>query len=637
MSKRNELHEQFNIKYSKEQEIYTKDPYWRLGKSIPKRKSGVYYCSFYYNGKFVRQFEDTFSIMDDIEKFIETEGYSHPVVVLERIHLGLIDPEFVSDEKIQKQLIAEKFVSEEFAKKHYAKVFKQRTIKERLRIPDQKKIVSVTIEEKTDDFDPSDKNFDPYEPVESLRRIKNSTSNVKQVTYYRVGSKWVDCNGEALDTRISCKSIWDMRKLSATGKATLEDAFLYTPGACLQVIGDIMQRVISKQIIDGLYKLSKALEETDISSLSASEQENIEYYMNLYKEVQDSAECMQWVLTSTDSTIIKALTLPYITGEPLLDESNIKVQTYQEFIFSLQMRLYNLMSSKPKLVSFKKVPFIKDKYEPVFDHELLTGTKAAPYMNLVYNIMTYQMSGYEAYLSFNHKWIGVVRREHARFMHDHMHQFIPFYREKTKVMAAMKSFNDKVVYMCTHINELCDMKLRDSKDRITAFNHEGIRYQLNCETLEMRGFMGVCKLTPEQLFELIQNYNDKAITDAELADRCKHDEDLIQLITDPKKQKELITKINRTYAWYRKQRSDKMKAKYGSNWNRTVWSEFNATELIDRRKALNKHLHISFGSKHNALLMKKAEETIEQFTLWWTTQMERDNHMDNLESGMAVC
>jgi hypothetical protein len=218
-----------------------------------------------------------------------------------------------------------------------------------------------------------------------------------------------------------------------------------------------------------------------------------------------------------------------------------------------------------------------------------------------------------------------------------MHQFIPFYREKTKVMSAMTSFNDKVVYMWTHINELCDMKLRDSKDRITAFNHEGIRYQLNCETLEMRGFMGVCKLTPEQFFELIHDYNDKSITDADLAKLCKDDEELIQLVTSPKKQKELLTKINRTYAWYRKQRSDKMKVKHGPKWNRAVWAEFNATEVIDRRKALNKHLHITFGSKHNELLMEKAKNVIEQFNLWWTTQLERDNHMDNLESGMAVC
>ena len=179
-----------------------------------------------------------------------------------------------------------------------------------------------------------------------------------------------------------------------------------------------------------------------------------------------------------------------------------------------------------------------------------------------------------------------------------------------------------MLYIAKNIRDLVEMGLRDSM--ITAFDYEGMRYQLNCETLEMRGFMLTCHLTPAELYQLGNLYQEGAISYSQLLKCCKDENLVAQLITEHKKEN-LLFKVKRAFNWYRRQRSQKITEKYGEKWSREVREEYYESESTDLKRALNKHLYVLNGSAYAQQLSEYAEQKIQQFHDWWTSVCRKNN------------
>lgn len=728
-----------HIKSEYERLIYEIDPLWQIGKSVPTRKNHIYNRSLLYNKKFVCRFcDEDFHVFEKMYDYILNEGDDNHVVIKERLRLGMIEPSVVTDKVFRKDLIRRGYVTKEQAKQYYPEEYSWY-------YHDKSEPLFVTREY------PTAYAKDPSKPELGVQ------------TYYKTPYGWTDEHGTLIDFRKPCKSTWDMRKMVAMNQANVEDAFYYTEGTCLEVIGDIAQHVLKTHIIPALYNVSEEakrrekqasvdnkatidMEEvlaayfsenykliemltvlmdaqkrlknfhyknvvaqvqksiltilqnetvkfitctdefrTHIKQIQAlcgldysdeyfktltqfgdwckeqykihselistykmtaeTELANIKRYINLHNAVKDDAKLLQAILTTTDPVIVNALTLPYTIGEPIVSGVCTKVQTYQSFIHELQERIYKLMSATPRLVGFK-YDKITLQFNPICSHRQRIGTQAAEFMNHVYKVMTFQSSGYEAHLRHIGRWAVPCKVEHNRFMRCHTEPYIPFFAEKRNTLAT-SNIIQSTLYMAQGVNDLRDMGWRDVRKNITAFNHEGMRYRLNCDTLELTPVCPVCPLTPEQLYALAVNYRNGCVTAKDVAKQCK-DPLMTEKITA--KKNNVLTKISQiyrgTYYFARKKLIEQCPDEITPD----MWKSINATlrQRTDRfyKNAIYKCLSTWTNSRHTIQLEDIACEKVNQFNTWLNkqTKLLKDLHQKSqarlnhyMNSEMLAC
>lgn len=704
-----------HIKSEYERLIYVIDPLWQIGRSVPTRKDHIYNRSLFYNKKFVCRFcDEDFHVFEKIYDYIVNEGDDNHVVIKERLRLGLISPETVTDKTFRKEIIRKGLVTKEQAKQYYPEEYSYyyHDKSEPLFITREYPIAIAT---------------DPYEPELGLQ------------TYYKTPYGWTDEQGNVLDFRKSCKSTWDMRKMVAMQQATLEDAFYYSEGTCLEVFGDIVQHVLTTHIIPALYKVSEdakvrkeqtlnkfkynpiinaedaityffdsaitaietasnaatkmrrfkqfhytacikqlllyvdkllntegtqLLTETDdfkshiatLKSLDDSqatdenlkifkqfydwcaeqfkvhtdlfnsfkeilntEIENIDQYINIHNKIKDDITLLHAILTTNDSIIVKALTLPYTTGEQSFIKASPKIQTYREFVYELQCRIYKIMSATPKLVGFT-YDRIATCYKPEYSHKQKINNQAAEFMNLVIDIMTFNSSGYEAHLRYLKRQTATINREHKRFSKNHTEPYIPYFAEKRKKLNTC-SLMECALFIAQYVNDLRDMGWRAIKKSITAFNYKGVRYQLDCDTLKLTAWMPACHKDPMQLYQIVLDYHKGEITATDVAKLCK-DPLLVQKITAEKNS--IYTRIVKTFNGKQHRLRTQLKEKYPEKLTREMWNEidYQLTKQHDShlRGAIFKHLRTDCNSIHGYELFNIADAKVQQFNDWVSKQ-----------------
>ena len=706
-----------HIKSDYERLIHALDPLWKIGRSVPTRTTHVFNRSLYYNRIFIAKFSDEdFHVFEKIYEFIKTEGYQHPIVIAERIRLELDKPETVTDRTIQEQIIKKGIVSKEQAKEYYPEAYAT-VYHDNIALVATKQVEEVYA-------------VDPCNPEKG------------EQPYYKIGSVWVDKDCKPIDFRKHCTSTWNMRKIVRTGEATLEDAFYYTPGTCLEVVGDIAQHVLKTHIIPALYQLNQIYTTKLISEIPAEDYEHyestiIDYYrdtiklfddfeklslkercryktflaflkslearkkvllnnntylvytdirklvglgdldytqwfkyvpqhysednfvlttmykscveglrqhesmlayfeqtgfacgepsaiddvkyLNLHNRIKKDIKCLQDILTTNDPVIVKALTLPYTTGEKLQSESvtEPKVQTFQEFVFELQCRIYNVLSAPSKIVGFT-FSMEQMKYtDPVYSHIQKVGEQAAPYMLNIFDILHFKLSGRAAHMMLTNRISWKIAGEQRRFYRNPTEAYIPFYAEKRKFLNTADNFNEVALYFVRNINDLCKMGLRDPNRTVTAFNYEGVRYLLNCATLKMQVMLPSCRRSSYDLYMLALDYRDGRISKTELKSKC-NDPSLVEFITAEKNN--AVSKINRFTHYLCKQTLDKLHAKYGTELPKPAWAEYHAKKAEALSVAIYRYLSLAKNSPRWQSLLVNADAKIEQFNDWLDQQ-----------------
>lgn len=710
MTSLNNLH----INAELERLIYALDPNWKIGKSVPTRRDHIYNRSLYYNRVFIAKFTDEdFHTYEHIYEFIKIQGYEHPKVIQERIRLKLEEPSIITDSKIRKELIKKNIITKEQAKKEYPLEYAEIYQDEQLLIANEQVPMAYAV--------------DPYNPAAGYQ------------TYYKLHEGWADKYGNFIDFRKPCKSTWEMRKMIAMKQANLEDAFCYTEGTCLEVIGDIAQHVLKQHIIPALYNLSEDTKvqaeqnatytatvltpektltkyfkeckyilkdvfervrlvkrdsilllyfgstvqelkklthqlindesvqmtiatdecqkqfaklfelDRDTSAdvirttlnnyldwceaqykihtelLTACEESmkadlaNAKSYIGLHNTVRKDASVLQSVLTSDDPVIVRALTLPYTTGELLAESVQPIVQTYKSFIIELQRRIYSIMSAVPKLVSFD---FNKCslRFDPVYSHIQRKDNQAVPYMNLVEQVMLFKQSGYEAHLRHINRCDEIINREHKRFQRNHTEPYIPFFADKRKVLNSDSySFSDRVKYIINGVNDLREMGWRAIEKCVTAFNSEGIRYRVNCDTLEIIACGSSCYKSSNYLYNLGVEYYNGTKTLQDVKYRC-NDPELVKMLTVPNYKDSVLFKVQRTYNGKVWRKREILKQKYPEQMTPEMWDDLDL-ELAEHRPrlwqaALDKHLGTDMFGGYKAVRSIQGFSKIEEFKKW---------------------
>ena len=328
-----------------------------------------------------------------------------------------------------------------------------------------------------------------------IEHYRDNETVFNRQSYYKTSAGWVDSNGELIDTR-KChfKSTMEARLAYSTCKCTISDVAEYSWGVVLECVGDLS------------YKLVRAVR---LSVAAAAHEE----FRRLLIETKLKIETAEMNIRGLrDHTFIgDSIILPEdhihelyekvekdIPYNYLLNDNEKRIQVFKgelviegcEWIsdYIKQVRkqiLTELKALRPKHIGFTWNKFTQN-YSLTYAAPVMNKRKTQLFQDLLDAVLYGEMSGYEAHLRFINGSIIAVRREHNRFFKYHT-PYVAYYRERHERLDVRKySFTSAVLYVVKRTRELIILGMRKPQDRVTAFNYEEGRYNVNIDTYKVK-------------------------------------------------------------------------------------------------------------------------------------------------------
>jgi len=417
---------------------------FRLGPPV-----GLKRCLYYYDiciGKYMNNDALHYKILEMLD--------NPPICIIpEMIKRGQFNPDNVTDINLVKQLVKNKLVTYEYVYKHFPELHKW------------------------------------------IERYRDSETVFNHQTYFKTDAGWVDSNGELIDNR-KChfKSTMEARLAYSVCKCTISDVAEYSWGAVFECIGDLSYKLIravrlsvaaaayedfrqllintKAKIITAEANIRGLRDHTFISdSIILPE----DYIHELYEKVENEIP-YNYLLTDN------AKRIQVLKGELVIEGC----EWISDYIKQVRKQILNeLKALRPKHIGFTWNTFVQI-YSPKYAAPVMSSRKEKLFNELLDKVLYGEMSGYEAHLRFIKGSMIAIKREHNRFSKYHT-PYVAYYRERHEKLDSRKySFTSAVLYVVKRTRELITLGMRRPQDRVTAFNYEEGRYNVDIDTYAVK-------------------------------------------------------------------------------------------------------------------------------------------------------
>lgn len=343
-------------------------------------------------------------------------------------------------------------------------------------------------------------------------------------TYYQRRNRWYDDSNHCINATTLFLSTWDARIKYAQGQCTLSDVARYSWAAVLECLGDDHQRFIDT-VLQPKLKINKKARVVEAKTTRDEKlKSNLKWkYTSYNAEEQIMQEYQNEVEASLEHYFYENLAqrVQMFTDKcnvPAFKNIRNQVACWEEDVIK------ELSSIIPELSKFRWNSVLREM-EPVFAPQPLSYEKKADLYHLIHQVITGQMSGYQAALYFvNADW-KKIKRESNRY-EKHLTQHVPYYSDRWKKLDVKRvSFASAVQYVQSSVKDIMKLGYRAVSKSVTSFNYDDCRFSLDVETGRV-SYLGIAKskymsdswlkLKPEQRRQRLDDdveweYQEKAI------------------------------------------------------------------------------------------------------------------------------
>lgn len=328
-----------------------------------------------------------------------------------------------------------------------------------------------------------------------LEHYRDNEVVFNRQNYYKTSAGWVDSNGELIDTR-KChfKSTMEARLAYSTCKCTISDVAEYSWGAVFECIGDLSYKLIRavrlsvaaaahEEFRQLVTETKRKIETAEMNIRGLKNHTFIgdsiilpeDYIHELYEKVEKDIPYNYLLEDNTKRIMV-------LKGELVIEGC----EWISDYIKQVRKQiLTELKALRPKHIGFTWNKFAQN-YSLKYAAPVMNKRKEQLFHKLLDKVLYGEMSGYEAHLRFINGSVIAIQREHNRFS-KYLTPYVAYFRERHKRLDVHKySFTSAVLYVVKRTRELIALGMRRIEDRVTAFNYEEGRYNVNIDTCRVK-------------------------------------------------------------------------------------------------------------------------------------------------------